>query len=244
MPQPNESSVQFSLRELMDLEEDRLRQEEQQAEAQRLQGEQARAERARAEREAEEQRLRDEAEARRLEEQRKREEEARLEAIRHAELEKARAEQEHAQRMAELAAHREHERQLAAAKKDAAKKKLTFMVAGLAVVLVAGGALAVKAVMASSQEAKDNADRAAQALAAREKADAVAAAERRELEGKLSDLNQRLAQAKDDAERAAIQNEINKTSGTSSGPRGGTKTVVERTEPPKPGCADGDPLCE
>lgn len=240
MQQPNESSVQFSLRGLMDLEEERLRQEEEQAEAERLQEEQARAERARAEREAEEQRLCAEAEARQLEAQRRREEEARLEAIRLAELEKARAEQEHAARMAELAARREHERQLAAAQKDAGRKKLTFLAAGLAVLLVAGGALGGNAVMASSKDADDNAGRATQALAALEQAEAGAAAQRRDFEARLGVLKEQVAEAKNAAESA--QREFERCG--CAEPKAPPPRPTASAAPVRPKCADpNDPLC-
>ena len=82
MAEQKESSVLFSLKELMNLEENRIKEEEAEKAA-RARAEAERKAREDAERRAaEERRLREEEEARRGEEQRKREELARVEAIR------------------------------------------------------------------------------------------------------------------------------------------------------------------
>jgi len=89
MADQKESSVLFSLKELMDLEQERIAREEadraRKAEELRLKREAEE----RAKRELEEQRAREEEERRRAEAQRQREEEARLEAIKQAEIERA-----------------------------------------------------------------------------------------------------------------------------------------------------------
>src|SRR5450755_2713809 len=94
MSEQKESSVLFSLKELMNLEEDRIKGEEAEKAATAAAAEKARVEAERAAREAEEARIRSEQERRRLDDQRSREENARLEAIRHAEMEKTRLEAE------------------------------------------------------------------------------------------------------------------------------------------------------
>ena len=77
MADQKESSVLFSLKELMNLEEDRIREEEAQKAARARAELEAREARERAAREAEERRLREEEERRRSEELRKREEQTR-----------------------------------------------------------------------------------------------------------------------------------------------------------------------
>src|SRR5688572_30619093 len=114
MSEQKESSVLFSLKELMNLEEDRIRSEEADKAAAAAAAEKARVEAERAARMAEEQRIQAEQERRRLDDQRSREEAARLEAIRVGELEKARVEAEQRARLEAMAAQQHHERSLAA----------------------------------------------------------------------------------------------------------------------------------
>ena len=124
MAEEKESSVLFSLKELMSLEEDRIAKEEADAKAREDAARRAREDAERAAREAEELRLREEEERRRQEEARRREEEARVEALKQAEIERARAEQEQKARMEALSAQQEHERRLAELNRDKGKKKL------------------------------------------------------------------------------------------------------------------------
>ena len=131
MSEQKESSVLFSLKELMNLEEDRIRGEEEQRDNARRAEEEARMAAERAARDAEESRIRAEEERRRAEEQRTREEAARLEAIRHAEVEKARVEAEQQARLAAMSNQQQHERQLAAINQDQSKKKLRNILIGL-----------------------------------------------------------------------------------------------------------------
>src|SRR5215467_7664113 len=99
MSEQKESSVLFSLKELMNLEEDRIKNEEAEKAAASAAAEKARADAGLVAREAEEARIRAEEERRRMEEARAREEAARLEAIRHAEVEKARVDAENRARL-------------------------------------------------------------------------------------------------------------------------------------------------
>ena len=88
MAEQKESSVLFSLKELMGLEEDRIREEESKKEAEARAAHDARIAAERAARDAEEARIRAADAERQRDEQRRKEEAARLEAIRHAEIER------------------------------------------------------------------------------------------------------------------------------------------------------------
>lgn len=137
MGQSNDSSVLFSLQQLMGLEEERIERED--AEQKRVEAAAARA-RLDAEqrvREAEEARLRASEDERRAREQRAREEAVRLEAIRHAELEKARLDAENSARMAAVQRQQSHERELAAMHETSGKRRLTVMLGALGAVLIA-----------------------------------------------------------------------------------------------------------
>src|SRR5262245_59088479 len=94
MAEQKESSVLFSLKELMTLEEDRIKQEDDDRKKKEQAEVQARLDGERRAREAEEERVRQENERKRQEDQRTREEQARVEAIRQGEVEKARKDAE------------------------------------------------------------------------------------------------------------------------------------------------------
>lgn len=136
-----ESSVLFSLKELMTLEQDRVRQEEdleRQAEAAIATRQREEQERRAREEEA---RMRAEEEARRQSEQRAREENARIEAIRQAEIERARLDAENAARLEQMKRLQDHEAELARLSQDRGKKRLRGIVAGtIALFVVALGA--------------------------------------------------------------------------------------------------------
>ena len=102
MADQKESSVLFSLKELMNLEEDRIKKEDDDRKRTEEAENAARADAERRAREEEERRLRAEDERKRGDEARMREETARLEAIRHGEVEKARVEAEGVARMQAL----------------------------------------------------------------------------------------------------------------------------------------------
>src|SRR4029079_12230840 len=125
MTEMRESSVLFSLNQLMNLEQQRLREEE---DAARRKAEAEAAARSNAER-----RLREEQQARivaeenrrRAEEVQRREQAARLEAIRLAELERVRIDAERQERLAMMEQAQDHERKVAALTQDRQKKRLT-----------------------------------------------------------------------------------------------------------------------
>lgn len=131
-----DSSVLFSLKELMTLEQDRVRQEEElERKAEEAILTRQREEHARQVR-AEEERARVEAEQRRQIEQRAREEQARIEAIRQAEIERARLDAENAARLEQMKRQQEHEAELVRLSQDRGKKRLRGLVAGTIVMLV------------------------------------------------------------------------------------------------------------
>jgi len=142
MAEQKESSVLFSLKELMNLEEDCIRQEDEEKKKRAEAEVQARQEAERRAREQEQQRLNAEEDRRRSEEQRKKEEAARLEAIRHAEIEKARVEAEQKAALAAMTQQQAHQLQLSTLQHDEHKKKLQRMVTfgglGAAVILIGG----------------------------------------------------------------------------------------------------------
>ncbi len=138
MAEQKESSVLFSLKELMSLEEDRIKQEDDDKKRKETAELQARQEAERRTREAEETRIRNEEERRRQEEQRTREEQARVDAIRQGEVEKARHEAEQQARLRAMSQQQEHERQLAALSQDKKKKQLTYIALGIGALLIFG----------------------------------------------------------------------------------------------------------
>lgn len=142
-----DSSVLFSLQELMTLEKDRVSEEEElerRAEEAMLRERRADEARRLAEEEA---RLRDAEERRRRDELRLREEHARLDAIRQAEVERARLETESAGRLEQLRRHQAHEKELAALHQDRGKKRLRLFAlatVGLLVAALIGGGVVIK----------------------------------------------------------------------------------------------------
>ena len=147
MAEQKESSVLFSLKELMNLEEDRIKQEEQEKRRQEDAATHARMEAERRAREEEEARLRAEQDRRHADEQRVREDAARLEAIHKAELEKARLDAENAARLEQLRHVQEHERNITAIKQDKHKKSLQIFAYGAAalfVIALVGATLFIK----------------------------------------------------------------------------------------------------
>jgi colicin import membrane protein len=190
MGQHQDSSVLFSLQELMHLEEDRVK-EEQQRVAARLAAEERVRQEEEARRRAEEHaRMAAEDARRRAEEQRAREEAARLEAIRVAELERARLEAENAARLQALRAQQEHEQKVAELGRDSSKRKLTWLAVGSSVVLVAalvGGGIAIKSQM-------DRAAALQQTIAS--------------IQGEQEDLQKKLAAAASPEEREKLQAQL------------------------------------
>jgi colicin import membrane protein len=143
MAEMRESSVLFSLNQLMHLEQQRVREEDEGRRRAIEASERARLDAERQRAVEQEERIRAEEERQRAEEAARREEEVRHEAIRVAAREKARIEAEQRARIAEMELAQKHERDLAAVQQDAQKRRLqrTLIIGGaLAVALLGGGA--------------------------------------------------------------------------------------------------------
>ncbi|HHH31167.1 MAG TPA: hypothetical protein ENK57_22850 [Polyangiaceae bacterium] len=245
-----ESSVLFSLKELMTIEEDRIKTEEEDRQKAQEEAERARLEAERQAREAEEARIRAEEERRRLEEQRRREEQARLEALKQAEIEKARAEAEQRARLEAMSAQQQHERQLARLNQDKDKKRLRNMLIGGAIaallVLGLGGYFAYESIQ-EERRAKE-----LQAAETKRKAEELAK-QKREFEAqqaKIVELQEKLANAADPAQIEKLRKELeeatSKRDAIKSGgyrPGAGAGAGKKSAPAPQPKCAPGDPLC-
>ncbi len=143
MASVQESSVLVSLNHLMNLEQQRIREEDAARQTALELAQRARLDEERRVRVEQEERLRVEEARRRAEEATRREESARHEAMRRAGVEKARIEGEQRARIAILEQEQRHERDLAVLGQDAQKRRLqrTLIVGGaLAVALLGGGA--------------------------------------------------------------------------------------------------------
>ncbi len=142
MAEQKESSVLFSLKELMSLEESRIREEED-AKKQKAEAEaQARLDAERRTRDEEERRLREEEERRRQDELRRKMEEAQVEAHKHAEIEKRKLEDQHRLQMEALAQQQAHERQIQQIQASKPKGAHWGLLAGVGVALF-GAILAI-----------------------------------------------------------------------------------------------------
>ena len=251
MSEQKESSVLFSLKELMNLEEDRIRGEEADKAAQSAAAEHARVSAERAARDAEEARLRAEDERRRAEEARSREEVARLEALRQGEVEKARVGAEQEARLTAMAAQQHHERQIEAIKGDDSKKKLRNILIAVFIVVPLVGSGAAYMVYQSSQ-------RSAAALAAKEReADESRkklADLKRDLKAKEDSVNElqgQVANEKDATKKAQLQTQLadaqraKDDAAKKIGPGGPRVGSGSGDGPPKPcKCNPVDPLCD
>lgn len=253
MSEQKESSVLFSLKELMNLEEDRIRQEEDDKKNRAQAEAKARDDAERKAREEEAARVAADEERKRLEASRQREETARLEAMRAAEIEKQKIEAERRAQLEAMSKQQEHARQLEMIKQDEGKKKLRNMIFGIsgAAVLTFGGIAGYvfgvylpakeKEKMAQDAALKVQMDEAEKAK--REAAQAMADVKR---------LQEDLASAKDEKSRAEIaarlaaaQEDLTKKSRPSGGPgpaTGGPGTPPAAKGPGK-ACPPGDPLC-
>jgi colicin import membrane protein len=197
MTQQNESSALFSIKGLMELEEERVNQERRArdlAEQAALRAKRDAEDRAR---EQEEARLAADEEARRREEQRVREAQARLDAIRHAEVERARLDAENHARMETLARQQAFEKEIHALDQDKSKKRLKVAVG------VTVGALVVIASAAAIVVHDANVKQQALTAQLNDLNDQIAASDK-----KVKDLKDELARASSDAERNRINAEI------------------------------------
>lgn len=251
MAEEKESSVLFSLNELMNLEEERIEKEEANRAAAEQAEQHAREAAERAARDAEEQRLREEEERRRQEELRRREEEARVAAIKQGEIEKQRTEAEHRAKMEALSAQQAHEQQLASLQRDKGKKRLQIAVGIVAGVLVIGG---VTTGVLWKRSADDRERREQALLEEQRRAKEQLEALRGEFQAaqkKEADLQANLRAAKDEAERERLKRELEQAkkerqaAGAAVRTGGGAKPKSGSGGAPKPSCncPPGDPLC-
>jgi colicin import membrane protein len=253
MAEQKESSVLFSLKELMSLEEDRIKDEEASKERQVQMQLQARDVEQRA-RDAEQARMNAEQERMRHEEQRRREEDARLDAIRQGEVEKARMDAENRGRMEAMQKQQSHDLQIAALNQDKKKKSLTYALAGggvLFLLVLGGGAYAVNAM---NTKAAAEAKRHQEELQESDKKVAALQATLTSQQAEVDRLNGAVANAKTDGEREAARKALEaakstaaKTSAALGGVRtgGGGAVAPAGGGPKKPACncVQGDPLC-
>ena len=254
MAEQKESSVLFSLKELMSLEEDRIKQEDDDKKRKEAAELQARQDAERRAREAEEARMGAETERRRQEDQRSREEQARVEAIRQGEVEKARHEAENQARLRATAQQQDHERQLAAVNQDQKKKQLTYIALGIGALLIfgaAGGGYAFyRSGQAQAEEAKRHNAEIAEKQAQLDKLmadlkstnDAMTAAQA-EIASAKSDADKQAAQARVVALQAQAQRQQTAVTQVQSRPTGPAVGKPNNTPRPACTCQAGDPLC-
>jgi colicin import membrane protein len=241
MSEQKESSVLFSLKELMNLEEDRIRKEDDDRRRKEEAELQAKMEAERRQRAEEEARMQAEEQRRRAEEQRAREEAARLEAIRHAEVEKARLDAENAARIEAMRHQQEHERQLEVVRSDKGKKRLTLIAGSAGFVLLVsliGGGIVIKNQMDRQHqlESQLNALTSEKDDIEKKLRDAKTDDERARLQAELEEANKRIADFKNNPAPTAAAPTVKRPTG---GGGGGTKTP----DKPKCNCTPGDPLC-
>ncbi|WP_437966217.1 hypothetical protein WMF04_42490 [Sorangium sp. So ce260] len=246
MAEIQESSVLFSLKQLMSLEKQRVSEEEEAARRRALaeqEGRRALERRALAEQEA---RLRAEEERTRREEERAREEAARLEGIRAAAVEKARIEAEQRARIEALERQQEHERRLAALADDAQKRRLKRLIAG-------GSALVVAALAATlgvyfgkiKPEAEQTLAEQTAARAAHEQRLAALESDLAASERQISELTLAYQTVRSKAEKAELERKLLEAKRG----RDALQGKVARPPAPQPPrktecvCREGDPMC-
>ncbi len=242
MGEARDSSVLFSLNQLMGMEQDRL-QEEERARQKKLEAEATQRALEEQRRLSEERsRMAAESERRRQEESRRREEEARLEALRQATVERARIEAEQRARIEAMTLAQEHERRLATLAEDASKKKMmraVIIASVLTFTVVAGslgfyfGKLVPEADQAKAEQAaviaQKEAEREALARDLQHEAERVRQAERDLAQARDAAATAKATAALEDAKRAeeATKKRLNQ----------GTTQVVQ----PKKTVCDCDP---
>jgi len=246
MAEQKESSVLFSLKELMNLEEDRIKKEEDDKKKREEAELAAKLDAERKAREEEERRLRAEDDRRRGEEQRSREEAARLEAIRHGEVEKARVEAEGVARMEAMRRQQEHEKELHHMKSTSGHRTLKIMLGIGAFVflgVVVGGGIFINGKIKEAEALKQQIS---------------------SLNGEMDDTKKKMSEAKTDEERQALQAKLDDLQGqldkanknpTQQAPKPKNNTFVPPPPVPKKtvcrmldgtkvaSCQPGDSLC-
>lgn len=237
-----DESVTFSLRELQELEQERIAREKREAEEREAAAARAREESARREAEAIAARERAEAEAREAERRRELEELARREAMQKALVEQARIEVEARTRAEEADRERRHERELAALRASQAKQGpggfVASAIGGAVVALLAASVVYFAALKPNVDrqiaELGDQSSRADSRSAELERrADSLQAA----LDGaqrELKELRERPAPVAAPAPKGPTA--------TGTGPRTPRATQAAPPLPPTV-CLKGDPLC-
>ena len=253
--QEKQSSVLFSLRELMSLEEERIQTEKQREEEARAAERRAKMEAELRLRAAEEARIRAEDERRALEAAREREEAARLEAIQRAAIERARLEAEEKARLAQLELSHKHERDLHALRADKEKMGLrrALVVVAVGAFVLAGGGLGYYfgLVLPEAERERIAAEQKAQALQAQRDAAERDAAERKK---QIDDLTAQRDKAVSEKERAELDAQLAKLRGDAPsakptpvgrpGAGSGTRTGPTNTDPALDACKNSnDPMC-
>ena len=255
MAEQKESSVLFSLKELMNLEEDRIKQEDEDKKRRAEADARARADAERRARDQEQARLAAEEDRRRGDEQRKKEEAVRLEAIRQGEIERARVEAENRARMEALSKQQEHERHITSLKQDEHKKKLQrnlMLAVGGGAIVVFGGLGLYFGKIRPEAEAREAQTRAA--LVAQAEETKRAQQQLADSTAKVNDLLSQLSSAQDDKTRAELKAKLAEAqkaqAGAASRASGGGRKASggggeDRPKPPKKecNCQPGDPLC-
>jgi len=256
MAERQETSVMVSIQEILRDAQNREEQEKVEADRRAREEEQRRLDEIRRRQEEEEARLRSEEEDRQrraYEEQRR---QAEIQAMQEAAVQRARAEAEAQARLAEMASRQEHERQLHALSQDKHKKRLTFIVAGLAAFFVIGGITAGVVI----KQASDKTAAAEAQLRAlqdeKDKADQEQARLKAELENtkdpeKIAALQAELAAQQTKLQSLNTQIAQNKGGGGGGGGGGvrpagggGGGGASKPAGPAKPcNCTPGDPLC-
>ncbi len=235
-----ESSVLFSLNELLLLERQRVEEEAAaQASARAVQLEREAA-RERQSKEQEAQRLREAEEARRAEELRARTEAARLAALREAERARVIHEATEKTRLAELTVVHEHQRQLAQIRKDGSTKRLRWAAVGMTCALLlvtVGGALVFHGYVTQSEAEK--------LALARRTLDAQQSGLLRtaELERELNRLNEERKAALENAPRPLPSEPAPRPIVVATPGKVRPVPPIHKEPPPKPKCDDWDPMC-
>lgn len=246
MAEIKESSVLFSLNQLMSLEKQRLREEEEAATRRTQIEREMRLSLELRAREEEAARLRAEQERRRAEEARQREETARLEAIRLAALERARVDAEQRARIETMEKQHVHEQELARLDQDTQKRRLQRFVTLSSVlgVLLLGTTLGVY-----FGKIKPDAERAqAEQTAARVAQDERLAQLKSDLDARnkqIEALYGDVQAARSEAEKADLERKLADARRARDVVQGkvsnGAPPLTTKTE--KCVCRDGDPMC-
>jgi colicin import membrane protein len=236
-----ESSVLFSLNELLLLERQRVEEEaaaRAAARAAQLEREEA-AERQRSEQKAAQQRLAEET--KRADELRARAERARVEALRQAERDRVLHEVKQKARLAELALVHEHEQKLARLRRESSTKRLKWAAAGVTCALLlvtAGGAAAFNRYVTQSEAEK--------VALARAQLDAEREGRLRteQLERELNRLNAERGDTRQ-SEAPAAPIDPGRPPKVIAPPKSSRPVPPRRPEPPpkKKECDEFDPMC-